>query len=93
MGQFRATKNLKLGDGKDHVDVKKGEIFECDDEYAKTHLVPHGHVEEPDAVHEREEKAHEEEATKLEKKAEELKGKAADRRAKKTGKKAEKKGE
>jgi hypothetical protein len=48
MAKHKATRNLVIGEeGKKHRHVKVGEVFEVSDEYAKEHLVPHGHVEAP----------------------------------------------
>lgn len=71
--EFRATKNLTLGHdsgvelakGAKHAQVKKGEIVEIEESYAAEHLVPHGHVEDPDEEEKREEAALVEEHAKL----------------------------
>lgn len=47
MPKFKAAKNFVIG-GKDkdaHKSVKKGEHFECSQEYHDDHLAPHGLVE------------------------------------------------
>jgi ribosomal protein L9 len=95
--EFRATKNLTLGEdagvevpkGAKHASVKKGEVVEVHEDYAEKHLVPHGHVEDVDAAHEREEAELAVEAEKLEQKHAAVKEKAEKAKSKKKGKKAD----
>lgn len=47
MPKFKAARNLSIKDGAKKIEhVKKGESFECSQEYHDDHLAPHGHVEE-----------------------------------------------
>jgi ribosomal protein L9 len=93
MGEYRAKRNILVGEGAkaDHKIVKQGETFECSEEYAKEHLLPHGLAEDPDEADERDAAAEEKEAAELEQKAAEKKAKASEKKAKVEEKKSKKK--
>ena len=90
MGKYKALKNLTVGDGsqKDdkgkhvHREVKKGEVFECDEAFAEEHLVDHGHAEESDEPVTAEVKLEAKKKAKLSKKEQQAADKAAKAAAK-----------
>jgi ribosomal protein L9 len=96
--ELKAKRNLTLDDtsgvpipkGAKHATVEKGEVFDCEEEYADKHLIPHGHAVDADEADEEEADADEKEAEELAKQAAEKKEKAAAKKAKVAEKKAKK---